>query len=258
MHTVTAMPLLLAAETAWALALITTVVFSIYAASQDGFDINICVRASLGAVVGGIITGRLWCCLFTPEAAGSSQWLFWVDGHKSIMGVILGAALGVCCALAPDWQRFSRYFDAVLPAACTGYMIARCGCLLAGCCFGTPTSLPWGVRYVRQSSAFWSQLHCGLIPPDAAWSLPVHPAAAYEAVVALLLWRLCSGQRGGAAIALTGYGAARFGLEFLRGDATVTWLGLSVAQLGSLVFMLVGVALYQAIRQVPHDTAEAA
>jgi prolipoprotein diacylglyceryltransferase len=46
------------------------------------------------------------------------------------------------------------------------------------------------------------------------------------------------------AVALIGYGIGRLLLEFVRGDAIATALGLSVAQLGSVAFVLAGALLW--------------
>ena len=51
-------------------------------------------------------------------------------------------------------------------------MFGRVGCFLNGCCYGRPTTLPWGVKF----------------PPGSFASLefgdtPVHPSQLYNAVV---------------------------------------------------------------------------
>src|SRR5439155_16326521 len=37
--------------------------------------------------------------------------------------------------------------DAVVPAGLLALAIGRAGCFLAGCCYGRPTALPWGVAF---------------------------------------------------------------------------------------------------------------
>jgi phosphatidylglycerol:prolipoprotein diacylglycerol transferase len=78
-------------------------------------------------------------------------------------------------------------------AAPFGLAIARLGCLAAGCCFGTVSSLPWAIRYPPGSLAANTHASLHLIGPDETFSLPVHPLQIYFllAQVALgvfLLW----------------------------------------------------------------------
>ncbi len=40
---------------------------------------------------------------------------------------------------------FARYSDAVAPGLSLGLALSRVGCLFSGCCFGRPTSMPWGI-----------------------------------------------------------------------------------------------------------------
>jgi phosphatidylglycerol:prolipoprotein diacylglycerol transferase len=42
--------------------------------------------------------------------------------------------------------------DVIAPGAILAQAIGRIGCLLNGCCYGLPTSLPWGVVYTNPGS----------------------------------------------------------------------------------------------------------
>lgn len=109
-----------------------------------------------------------------------------VSGAKTILGgVLLGtlALLGGARFLRLD----PRSADALAVALPVGLAVGRVGCLLAGCCFGHPTDLPWGAIYDPHSPAFRAQLDAGLIGSDAGESLPVHPTQLYEAGLALLV-----------------------------------------------------------------------
>ena len=78
-----------------------------------------------------------------------------------------------------------RFFDAVAPAAALGLFFGRLACFLRGCCGGTPTDLPWGVRFPPGSVLYSTQVADGLIPRGSSTSLPAHPAQLYEAIFAL-------------------------------------------------------------------------
>ena len=69
--------------------------------------------------------------------------------------------------------------DVMAPALAVGQAIGRWGCFFAGCCYGKPTTLPWGVRFTHPAS---------LAPLD----IPLHPVQLYESfgnlMIAFVLW----------------------------------------------------------------------
>jgi phosphatidylglycerol:prolipoprotein diacylglycerol transferase len=142
--------------------------------------------------------------------------------------------------------------DTLALAIPLGHAVGRIGCFLAGCCFGRPTDASWAVRYAPGSEPFAAQVAAGLLPADAAASLPVHPTQLYEMVLqlgllALLLWLRPRLRRRGSLVlcALAGYGGLRFAVEFYRwGGGTIAGLTLvqwtvGVATLALLVTLLV-------------------
>jgi phosphatidylglycerol:prolipoprotein diacylglycerol transferase len=56
-----------------------------------------------------------------------------------------------------------------------GAAIGRFGCFLNGCCYGTPTNLPWGVRFPE-----------GSLPFAQFDNAPLHPAQLYNVLAGLL------------------------------------------------------------------------
>jgi phosphatidylglycerol---prolipoprotein diacylglyceryl transferase len=72
--------------------------------------------------------------------------------------------------------------DLVMPAVALGIGITRIGCFLNGCCWGVPTSMPWGVTFPPESAAgVWQQFsHCG----------PVHPTQLYSSAAGFLIFGL--------------------------------------------------------------------
>jgi prolipoprotein diacylglyceryltransferase len=101
--------------------------------------------------------------------------------------------------------------------------IQRIGCFLAGCCFGNPTSLPWGVQYNTSSYAFQHQVHFDLISSDATCAMLVHPVQLYDLICCLgilfLLTKLRTRLKAPGSLLTTSlllYGGCRFFLEFFR------------------------------------------
>lgn len=46
-----------------------------------------------------------------------------------------------------------KVMDCMAPSTAIGLGITRIGCFLAGCCYGKPTKVPWGVRFPADSYA---------------------------------------------------------------------------------------------------------
>ena len=120
-----------------------------------------------------------------------------------------------------------------------GHALGRIGCFLAGCCYGKPTTLPWGVRFTNPQA---------LVPPELL-GVPLHPTQLYEAGLNLVLFVILhiasqKPHKEGKILVLyvLCYAVLRFGIEFVRGDYRGGFLlGLSPSQIISLV--IAGIAL---------------
>jgi prolipoprotein diacylglyceryltransferase len=114
-------------------------------------------------------------------------WLLLSAAHMRIPGgFLLAIAVGPLVARAIGVS-YLRLCDHLVPAAGLCIVGIRLGCFLQGCCFGTPTDLPWSVRFAAASGPYWWQVKHGLIGPTASASLPVHPLQLYFAGAGLLI-----------------------------------------------------------------------
>jgi phosphatidylglycerol:prolipoprotein diacylglycerol transferase len=134
--------------------------------------------------------------------------------------------------------------DMFAPGIALGHAIGRFGCLFAGCCFGKPTTMPWGITFTDPFAA---------ANVGTTLNTPLHPTQLYEAGAELLiLWILLATERKGRPfpgrtfwLYLLLYAITRFIIEFFRGDDRGTVLMFSTSQFISLllaplaVFMLV-------------------
>ena len=59
--------------------------------------------------------------------------------------------------------------DAIAPGIALGHVVGRFGCLLAGCCYGKPTMMPWGITFTDPVRG-QQRRHAAArgAPPDAA------------------------------------------------------------------------------------------
>jgi phosphatidylglycerol:prolipoprotein diacylglycerol transferase len=174
-----------------------------------------------------------------------------LEGPKGAIGAALGG--GIACAgyLLATRRSVPRYADAMLPAAFAGYVVARLGCLLEGCCFGTVSNVLWAVHYPAGSAAYIHQLAAGWIAPDAPQSLAVHPIGGYHmaagSVLAFATWRVRMWPGWPLACALIGYGALRVVLGTWRGGDAAWALGLAADQWAGMGLLVAGLVVASSV-----------
>jgi len=103
------------------------------------------------------------------------------------------------------------------PAVALGQSIGRLGCFSAGCDYGKPTQVWWGVVFTSPFAHDVAGVPLGI---------RLHPTQLYESfatflIFGILLWQFPRRRReGGVFLIYVGlYALARFFLEYLRGDA---------------------------------------
>lgn len=174
-----------------------------------------------------------------PGGADCFAWAkFWAGG-LTYYGGFLGASAAAVVLLRRDGFPGWKAADMAGFAVPLGLAFGRMGCLLAGCCFGGPTSSPLGLVFPPKSPASEAQAKLGLLPSARLPSLPVEPTQVYESAASLAIAAFClyvvlprkryDGQVFVVFVAL--YAVARFALELLRRDARGGALGLSTSQL---------------------------
>ncbi len=176
-------------------------------------------------------------------------------------GVYL-AAVFVAVPVAAWWLRRQRIpmtkgLDIFAMAGALSFAIARWGCFLAGCCYGAPTDLPWGVTFPPIAHHVHSDMPEG----------PLHPTQIYLSLASFaafvtMAWLYRRPRRFPlqiTAVYFMFYGATRFAIEYVRGDAVrgVFFDGwLSTSQILSAVMIGAGVALYAVARRRGPVTAQ--
>lgn len=137
----------------------------------------------------------------------------------------------------------AKISDIVAPSVMLGFSIGRIGCFLAGCCFGKPTSLPWGVTFPEGSLA-WMELG----------SQKIHPTQIYDSIllfsifiilIAVRKYMKFPGQLFLFSVII--YSVSRFSIDFLRyyspeervGSLADSQVISIIAGVTSLIFMIV-------------------
>jgi phosphatidylglycerol:prolipoprotein diacylglycerol transferase len=134
------------------LAVVAVIAISLHEAKRVGLAEEHVYSFSLWAIIGGIIVSRLLHVI--------DKWDYYVANPGQIIGfeglTVYGAVLGALLAvLIYCWVKKISFWllgDVIAPGAILGQAIGRIGCIMNGCCYGLPTSLPWGVVYTNPGS----------------------------------------------------------------------------------------------------------
>jgi phosphatidylglycerol:prolipoprotein diacylglycerol transferase len=188
-----------------------------------------------------------------PKETDCFAWAkFWAGG-LTYYGGFLGATAAAIVLLRRDRFPFWKAADMAGFAIPMGLAFGRMGCLLAGCCFGAVTKLPWGLSFPPRSPASEAQAKEHLLITARMWSEPVHPTQVYESAASLLVAFVClyvvlprkryDGQVFAASLVL--YAVARFAVETLRRDDRGGLLGLSTSQLIGLALIAAAVFIHR-------------
>jgi phosphatidylglycerol:prolipoprotein diacylglycerol transferase len=145
------------------------------------------------------------------------------------LGGLLAAIPCVWLVLRRWHVRFWPMADVLAPSLALAHAFGRGGCFFAGCCYGRPTELPWGVKFPRfihwfgepgdidqlgvtsqgliyddhsnhwlgeiaNSPAFYDQardVSCPITWHDTH-SLPIHPTQLYDVIIQIVLFAVLS------------------------------------------------------------------
>jgi phosphatidylglycerol:prolipoprotein diacylglycerol transferase len=159
-------------------------------------------------------------------------------GYVFYGGVVGGILMGFLFVVRREVTDPLAAGDYAAPGFALGIAIGRTGCLLAGCCYGHETGLPWAISFPSSH------------PTHGAL---VHPVQLYDVgfgLVAFALTLVLYKRRrfGGDLFAglMVAYAAWRFFSELFRGDGDrgVWALGLSTSQFVSLALLPTTVAVW--------------
>jgi phosphatidylglycerol:prolipoprotein diacylglycerol transferase len=214
------------------------------AVKMEGLALVIVITAGIGS--------KLLTALDYPGFYSGGWNHFFYDQMLGKGGVFYGgfllAAAGAFLYCRTVKLPFGQISDCVAPGLALAQGLGRVGCFLAGCCWGTPTHLSFGVTF---NSELAHQLTG--VPLDVR----VHPTQLYEAavvfgVVPFLLWlRQCRTFYGAVILFYVAfYAVVRFFIEYLRDDPRGYYFGmLSTSQIIALAMALLCLGFWLARRR---------
>jgi len=222
-------------------------------ARRDNVDFEPILTVAYIMIIGGVLGARLfYVVLHWPDFSGNLGAIFnpFQSGRFGIAGLNLYG--GVLAAIGGSWL-YCRWrnlpvlniFDYFAPTLGLGIGISRIGCFLNGCCFGTPTDLPWGVSFP-----------IGSIPFMVYGVQPLHPAQLYSSAYGFLLFitmhfllrrRRYVGQL--VAITFVAEAILRFVIEYVRyyeEEMVFSFLGMQPTynQVVSVLLVAAGIAVH--------------
>jgi len=177
------------------------------------------LNAGIVVLISSIIGSRL---LFVLDHASEfirrpSEIVMIQRGGLAFYGGFIGGYLGCVAYLRLKRLPMWKVGDLIAVSVILGLGIGRIGCFLNADDFGTPTDLPWGISFPPGSFAY-----------QIVGDQRLHPTQLYEMAVAFVLAgglafmerrKRFDGQVFWSLVIL--YGAARFIIEFFRGDMVV-------------------------------------
>jgi phosphatidylglycerol:prolipoprotein diacylglycerol transferase len=210
-------------------------------------------------LLGAIAGARLFYVVsyWGEDFAGHPFYEVFMIQHGGLVyyGGLVGASFA--CIVFARWKKLPlwRLADVLAPSIALGSFFGRWGCLTYGCCYGKPTTLPWGIQFPKDHPTY----------PDH-----VHPTEIYDAFLNLALYgflawfyRKRKFEGHVFALYLMSYALLRSFVEIFRGDYTSRhrWHGLTPGQLVSIGIFLAGGLLFLTLprnRPPPDPAAKSA
>ncbi|MHB8755070.1 MAG: prolipoprotein diacylglyceryl transferase [Candidatus Acidiferrales bacterium] len=219
-------------------------------APQAGIDPERVWNLGIYMVLIGLVTAKVWLLIveggYYSHHPSEIFTLATLQSGGTFYGGLIGAF--VVAALYTHFQRipFLPLADCYSAGLPLGHAIGRLGCFAAGCCYGKPTWLPWGVVFTNPRAA-------ELV--GTPLNIPLHPTQLYESAAEfmnfLILVFLAKRQRFAGELLATYmvlYGIERGLIEFVRGDPDRTLFlrgRFSLMQVVSLVLIFLGVWMWR-------------
>ena len=211
-------------------------------AEKDGLPKERIYDLGLWTIIGGLVGSKVLMIFTEPNAQ-----IFTLDFLRS-GGVYYGGFIGGFVALAVLIRIYKLSFwkvaDAFAPGVALGQFFGRQGCFSAGCCWGVPTDLWWGVHFTE---AGHENTGVPLYGPGGS-DLFLHPTQLYESFAMLavfgILFYLHRRKRFNGQVLIAYmilYPIIRFTIEFFRDDprgdiaGITSALGISTSQIISLI-----------------------
>jgi phosphatidylglycerol:prolipoprotein diacylglycerol transferase len=205
-------------------------------AKQRGLDANRVLDLGIYIIISALVGAKLLLLItdFKSFTADPRELLTLARSGGVFYGGLIVAVIVALWYIRRVGLPLWTTCDVFAPGIALGHVVGRFGCLFAGCCFGKPTTRPWGITFTDPFAAANVGTPLGVA---------LHPTQLYEAGAELLiLIVLLVTERKGRPfpgrtfwLYMLLYAISRFIIEFYRGDDRGTVGMFSTSQFISIV-----------------------
>lgn len=192
----------------------------------------------LQLIVGVLGSRLLYLLEYSPNGFVLKTFFSFEKGGLTFYGAVICGAIFDLLFIKLHKLPFWKTMDCLGYAFPLGIAFGRIGCFFNGCCYGTQTSMPWGVVFTKISTK------------------PLHPTQIYESICTVILFiilvKIKSFARNYGDIFLASIGTYaffRFLIEFFRGDNIVEFLGMTMSQIISIVVIIMSILCWYFINK---------
>ncbi len=238
-----------------ATAFLSGFLFFLYEVKKHGLDIDTGVDIGFWMLLSAILGSRIVYVIvnYNYYLDNPLRALMIWEGGMVWYGAFLGGLIATVVFFrlkGLDWWLWADMGAAPLALA---QSVGRMGCLMAGCCYGVETTLPWGIEFTKST-----------IAPNG---VVLHPTQIYHMLFNFAIFLFLFFRRKRKAfkgelvfLYLIFYGATRGIVEVFRGDprGSVFNGAISTSQLIGILILAVAVPLYfyMKARSVPKKEIE--
>lgn len=163
-----------------AIGLVAGIIVASRIGRSQGIDFQKVLDMGLIIIITGIIGSRLAYVLmnFSYYMKNPIDIIKLWNGGLVFSGGLIAVFLMMIWYAKQIGRSLWQMGDLWAPAAALGQAIGRIGCFMAGCCYGRPTDMPWGVVFSDARS---------LVPQDML-NMPLHPTQLYSSLNGFIIF----------------------------------------------------------------------
>lgn len=222
------------------------VIVTLKLGKSEGFSSQQIMDMGFVMILSGIIASRLMYVLanLSYYTRNPIDMLKVWQGGLVFSGGIIGVLITIVWYARRHHLSLWNIGDLWAPAAAIGQGIGRIGCFMAGCCYGKPTDIQWGVVFSDPHSL-------------APLNIPLHPTQLYSSIsgftifLILLMIRYKKKFKGQVFVwFLILHSTARLLIERFRGDDRGVFLNtnMSTTQFVAILILIASVATLMVLK----------